>query len=101
MIENPEKKETEPDKDKFNPFSFLAILLYYPALGLAIRLGFSAYFYLFDDLKGLNIIWGIIVALIITIIFTIIAVFFINLLMKLGNKIWKYIVKKKNLVKLK
>jgi len=92
MIENFQKNEAESIEVKTNPFSFLAILLFYPALGLAIRMGFLTYYYLFNDFKGLKIILGIIITLIITIIYIIIVVFLMNFLIELGNKIWRFII---------
>jgi hypothetical protein len=95
MIENPEKQKVESVEEKFNPFSVLAFLFYYPALGLAIRMGFYTYFYLFDNLKGIVIIGGIVVTMVITVIYIIIVLFFINFLFKLSDKIWKLIILKK------
>jgi hypothetical protein len=85
---------SESDKDKFNPFSFVAILLYYPALGFAIRMGFSMYYILFENVKGFNIVLALIVTLIITIVFIIIALSFINLLLYFSDKIFLFINKK-------
>lgn len=92
-----ETSKTDSDKyfdDDFNPLSCLAVLLYYPALGFAIRLGFAMYGVLFDDLKGYAIIFGIIITLIITVIFAFIAVMLVYLLMSLGKLIWKWLTPK-------
>jgi len=97
MLNNTEEQKTKSE-DNLNPLSFMAVLLYYPALGFAIRLGFSMYGYFFDNLKGVEMIFGIIVTLIITLIFAIVALSIISLLLSIGDKTWTYISKKEKTV---
>ncbi len=93
MTETDQSTEKESSDDKFNPLSCMAVLLYYPALGFAIRLGFSMYGYLFDHLKGFAIIIGILITIIITIIYAFIAVFIVYLLIRLGEIVWGWIMR--------
>ncbi len=85
---------SESDKDKINPLTFLAVLLYSPAILFAVRLGISMYGYLFNNPKGIKMILGIVVTLVITLIFLIIALSFIAFLISIGDKTWAFIIKK-------
>lgn len=95
MTDTENSEEKKSDSDKFNPLSFLAVLLYYPALGFALRLGISMYGYLFKDLTGFEIIIGIVITIIITIIYILIALSFVYLLIRLGEIVWGWIMRKK------
>ena len=97
MINNSKNQNSESNEEKFNPFSFVAILLYYPAIAMAIRLGVSSYYIFFDDWSGLSNIFGIIVSIIITIIFLIIALGFVYLMIQLGEIIFKLITNRKSI----
>ncbi len=85
---------SESDKDKLNPLTSLAVLLFTPAILIAIRLGISMYGYLFNNPKGIKMILGIIVTLLITLIFVIIALSIIAFLISIGDKTWAFIIKK-------
>jgi hypothetical protein len=95
MTENSKPKTDKFFDDEFNPLSCLAAFLYYPALGIAIRLGFAMYGYLFDNLKGYAIILGILVTLVITAIFAIISIMLVYLFIRLGEIIWKWVTPQK------
>jgi hypothetical protein len=85
------KKIIKTKEEKFNPIGCIPVLLYYPALGFAIRAGFSMYYYLFDDLIGFSILFGVIATLLITVVFLIIVLFILNGLIQLSDKIFKLI----------
>jgi hypothetical protein len=95
MTENSKSKSDKFFDDEFNPISCLAVLFYYPALGIAIRLGFAMYGVLFNNLDGFAIILGILVTLIITAIFAFVAIICVYLLMQLGSILWKWLTPKK------
>ena len=93
MTETDKSTEKKSSEDKLNPLSLLAVLLYYPAMGFAIRLGFSMYGYLFNHLKGFAIIIGILITIIITIIYAFMAVFIVYLMIRLGEIVWGWIMR--------
>jgi uncharacterized protein HemY len=53
------------------------------------------YGYLFNDLKGFAIIIGILITIVITVIYAFIAVMIVYLLIRLGEIVWGWIMRKK------
>ncbi len=91
MLTDHNSKIENSSSDEFTPFGCLAVLLYTPALSFSIRLGIYTYWHLFGTYKGVYIIFGILVTIVITLIYMIIALGFVNLLYRLGNNLWLYL----------
>jgi hypothetical protein len=96
MTETDKSAEKKSSDDKFNPFTCLGGLLYYPALGIAIRLGIGMYGVLFSHLQGFSIVLGVLITILITIIFVLIAVFIIHLIFRFGEFVWERLFRKKS-----
>lgn len=95
MTDTENSTEKKSSDDKFNPFTCLGGLLYYPVLGIALRLGIGMYGVLFSHLKGFSIILSVFVTILITLIFVLIAVFILHILFRFGDFVWERLFRKK------
>ena len=82
-------------EEKFNPFDLITGLLYYPSMGIGIRLGLAMYGVLFSKLTGFAVVFGVLGTIVIAIIFGMLAVLPAYFLQMILEYIWNWFKKRK------
>lgn len=83
----------EKVKKEFEFLSIITGILYYPAMGLGIKLGLSMYPILFSKLKGFAIVFGVICTILIAIIFGMLGAMSLYILQTAIENFWRWCIK--------